>query len=91
MLTYEYVMPNVKRTFSIPDDISVELDKAVPNKERSKFIASSLREALRERKRDELLHLLSNMPRKENPNGISSEDALREIRTNRAEEIMHNS
>lgn len=84
-------MPNVKRTFSIPDDLSAELDVVVPNKERSKFIASSLREALRERKREELLELLSNIPRKENPDGIKSEDVLREIRSNRADEIISNS
>ena len=84
-------MSNVKRTFSIPDDVSAELDVVVPNKERSKFIASSLREALRERKREELLELLSNIPRKENPDGIKSEDVLREIRSNRADEIISNS
>ena len=84
-------MPNVKRTFSIPDDVSVELDAVVPNKERSKFIARSLREALRERKREELLELLSNIPRKENPDGIKSENILMEIRSHRADDIIYNS
>ena len=83
-------MANVKRTFSIPQDISVELDQAVPNKERSKFIALSLREALRERKRNELLHFLANVSRAENPDGVASEDVLREIRAHRADEILHN-
>ena len=84
-------MPNVKRTFSIPADVSAELDDTVPNKERSKFIASSLREALRERKRQALLELLAGMPGQENPDGIKSEDVLREIRSGRADEILSNS
>ena len=84
-------MPNVKRTFTLPDEVSTQLDEAIPNKERSRFIATSLGEALRERKKDELLGLLSSMPRKENPEGLKSEDVLREIRSNRAKEIIANS
>lgn len=84
-------MPNVKRTFTLPEDVSAQLDEAVPNKERSKFIASSLREALREHKKQELLELLSSMPRKQNLKGIKSENVLREIRSNRAQEIISNS
>jgi len=84
-------MPNVKRTFTLPDDVSAQLDEAIPNKERSKFISISLREALRERKKKELLDLLSNMPRKPNPEGVKSEDILTEIRSGRAQEITANS
>ena len=84
-------MPNVKRTFTLPDEVSAQLDEAIPNKERSRFISTSLREALRERKKDELLGLLSSMPRKTNPEGLRSEDVLREIRSNRAQEIIANS
>jgi len=84
-------MPNVKRTFTLPDDVSAQLDEAIPNKERSKFIASSLRDALRQRKKEELLGLLSNIPRKANPDGLKSEDVLREIRSNRAKEVIANS
>lgn len=74
-------MPTVKRTFSIPADLSAELDVVVPNKERSKFIAGSLRDALREHKRTALLELLDRMPVKENLDGTQSEDVLREIRS----------
>lgn len=84
-------MPNVKRTFSIPDDVSDQLDKVIPNKERSKFIATTLREALRDKNREKFLKLLDNMPRAKNPKGIKSEDVLREIRSNRAEDIISNS
>ena len=84
-------MPNVKRTFTLPDEVSAQLDEAIPSKERSRFISTSLREALRERKKDELLGLLTSMPRKANPEGIRSEDVLREIRSNRAQEIIANS
>jgi hypothetical protein len=74
-------MPNVKRTFTFPDEVSAQLNEAIPNKERSRFISTSLKEALRERKKDELLGLLSSMPRKVNPEGLRSEDVLREIRS----------
>ena len=84
-------MPNVKRTFTLPDEVSAQLDEAIPNKERSRFISASLREALRERKKDELLGLLTSMPRKANPEELRSEDVLREIRSNRAQEIIANS
>ena len=84
-------MPNVKRTFTLPDEVSRQLDEAIPNKERSRFISTSLREALRERKKDELLGLLSSMPRKANPAGLKSEDILNEIRSDRAHEIIANS
>jgi metal-responsive CopG/Arc/MetJ family transcriptional regulator len=84
-------MPNVKRTFTLPDEVSTQLNEVIPNKERSKFISSSLRDALRERKKSDLLDLLANMPRKKNPNGLKSEDVLREIRSGRAQEILANS
>lgn len=84
-------MPNVKRTFTLPDEVSRQLDEAIPNKERSRFISTSLRDALRERKKDELLGLLSSMPRKANPAGLQSEDVLSEIRSDRAHEIIANS
>ncbi|MEL6748903.1 MAG: hypothetical protein AAFO09_01260 [Pseudomonadota bacterium] len=84
-------MPNIKRTFTIPDEVSKQLDRAIPSKERSRFIYISLRNALYERKKNELLGLLSSMPRKANPEGYKSEDILREIRSNRAQEIIANS
>ena len=59
----------VKRTFSIP----AELDVVIPNRERAKFIASSLRDALRERKRKELLDLLDRIANKENLDSNQSE------------------
>ena len=62
-------MSTVKRTFSIP----AELDVVIPNRARAKFIASSLRDALRERKRKELLDLLDCIPSKENLDGTQSE------------------
>ena len=78
-------MSTVKRTFSIPADLSAELDVVIPNRERAKFIASSLRDALRERKRKELLDLLDRIPSKGNLDGTQSEDVLREIRSGRAD------
>jgi len=35
-------MAIVKRTFSLPDDLSAEFDQVIPNQERSKFVAKTL-------------------------------------------------
>lgn len=78
-------MSTVKRTFSIPADLSAELNAVIPNRERAEFIASSLRNALRKCKRKELLDLLDHIPSKENLDGTQCEDVLREIRSGRAD------
>lgn len=84
-------MGNVKRTFSLPDEVSEKLDATIPIKERSKFIAATLEEALRKKKRDDLMALLDDMPRNKEPDGVQSEDVLREIRDSRAGEMLDNS
>ena len=84
-------MGNVKRTFTIPDEVSQELDEVIPNRERSKFIAMTLQEALRQKKRDELMKLLDDLPRDKSLDGVQAEDVLREIRDTRADEILSNS
>lgn len=84
-------MATVKRTFSLPDDISNALDEAIPSKARSKFIAQTLANALKEQKRQELIHYLETLPRKPNPDGIRSEDILRQIRDERADDVLRNS
>lgn len=83
-------MANVKRTFTLPDEISEELDAAIPSRERSKFIARTLKEALRKKKQGELMRLLDDLPRKHEPDGILAEDVLRDIRDGRAQEILDN-
>jgi hypothetical protein len=84
-------MPNVKRTFTLPDGISKELDAAIPSRERSKFIAVLLQDGLREKKRQDLMNLLDGLPRKKTSDGVLSEDVLREIRDGRAQNILDNS
>ena len=84
-------MGNVKRTFTLPDEVSQELDEMIPNRWRSKFIAMTLQEALRQKKRDELMKLLDDLPRDKSLDGVQAEDVLREIRDTRADEILSNS
>lgn len=84
-------MRTVKRTFTLPDEVSQELDKAIPSRERSRFIAATLEEALRRKKHDELMALLDDMPRNKTPDGTLAEDVLREIRDGRAQEMLDNS
>ena len=81
-------MANVKRTFTLPDAISEELDATVPNRQRSKFIATMLQEALRNRKQAKLLKLLNTMPHNKNVDGILAEDVLHKIRQERAQEML---
>lgn len=84
-------MGNVKRTFTLPDEVSQELDEVIPSRERSKFIALTLQEALRQKKRDELIALLDDLPNNKTPDGVQSEDVLREIRDTRADAILSHS
>lgn len=84
-------MGNVKRTFTLPNEISQELDEAIPSRERSKFIALTLQEALRQKKRNDLMSLLDDLPRDKTPDGVQAEDVLRGIRDTRADEILSNS
>lgn len=79
-----------KRTFTFPDEVSQELDAMIPSRERSKFMTSLVQEALRAKKREELLSLLDTFPRKKHPDGRLSEDVLREIREGRAHQLLDN-
>ena len=54
-------MPIVKRTFSIPDDVSAELDQTIPNQERSKFVTQTLIEALKQKNRDNLVQAIDDI------------------------------
>jgi hypothetical protein len=54
-------MPIVKRTFSIPDEVSTELDQTIPNQERSKFITQTLIEALKQKNRDKLVQAIDDI------------------------------
>ena len=54
-------MPIVKRTFSIPDEVSAELDQTIPNQERSKFITQTLIEALKQKNREKLVQAIDNI------------------------------
>lgn len=84
-------MVTVKRTFTLPDDVSSDLDKNIPSKERSRFIAMTLREALKGLKREELLHVLNNMEPQKTDVSAQSEDVLRDMRDTRPQEILDNS
>ncbi|MBL4746212.1 MAG: hypothetical protein JKY08_07565 [Flavobacteriaceae bacterium] len=84
-------MANVKRTFSLPNEISEELDQTIPNKERSKFLAQSLRSALKEHKRTELLNILKSSTPQAIPEGKKSiVDALGDIRISQYKELESN-
>ena len=84
-------MATVKRTFTLPDDVSSDLDENIPSKERSRFIAVTLREALKDRKREELLQILEDMKPQKTGVSAQSEDILRAMRDTRAQEVLDNS
>ncbi len=84
-------MANVKRTFTLPEDVSAELDVCIPNKERSKFIARTLRDALQERKRQAALNVLENITPQKIPAGKKGVvEALRDIRQSTFQELKDN-
>ena len=54
-------MGTVKRTFSIPEEVSTELDETIPNQERSKFITQTLAEALKKKNSEKLMQALDEV------------------------------
>lgn len=54
-------MTIVKRTFSLPDDLSAEFDQAIPNQGRSKFVAQTLAAALQQHHQKNLLRAIDNI------------------------------
>lgn len=54
-------MPIIKRTFSIPDEVSAELDQTIPNQERSKFVTQTLTEALKKKNREKLVQAIDGI------------------------------
>lgn len=84
-------MANVKRTFSLPAELSTALDATIPNKERSKFIAITLKEALQEKKRNALLALLNATTPTKIPKGKKGVvEALRDMREADFKELQSN-
>ncbi len=71
-------MSVVKRTFSLPDDVSELLDKSIPNQERSKFIALLISAALKKNKIKALVDAIDNTDRQKKD--ISIIDVIRNIR-----------
>ncbi len=83
-------MPNIKRTFSIPDMISQELDAVIPSKERSKFISQTLQDALKRKKKERLLEALEGIKPVANHSNQSSEAVLRTLREERIQSLVTN-
>jgi hypothetical protein len=72
-------MSAIKRSFSIPVDISQALDEVIPIQERSAFVAHSHSEALRKVKKDKLIEAIDNIETWDS-GGESTVDILRKIR-----------
>lgn len=49
----------VRKTFSLPDDVSASMEQEIPERERSKFVSQAIVMAMRERKKEDLLGLIS--------------------------------
>ena len=71
-------MSVVKRTFSLPDDVSELLDKTIPNQERSKFIALLISDALKKKKIIALVDAIDNADMQKKDTSIV--DVIRNIR-----------
>lgn len=83
-------MAIVKRTFSIPENISHQLDKAIPKQEKSRFVSNTLAEALRARNRQSLIKTLDELEPWENQSDQSVVEVLREIRYAESEKLADN-
>ncbi len=79
-------MAIVKRTFSIPDDVSAMLDAAIPNQRRSRFITRTISEALQKRNCEKLIGALDNIAPWE-PTDEPVVDTIRKIRQAQARGI----
>ena len=80
-------MPTVQRTFSIPKDVSSDLDEMIPNQERSKFISKSIIEALRIKKKDALLSAIDNVQPWDDVDGLSAVELIRQLRKQETEKL----
>ena len=72
-------MGTVKRTFSISDEVSTELDETIPNQERSKFITQTLAEALKKKNSEKMMQALDEVETWE-PGEESVVETIRKIR-----------
>jgi len=82
-------MSAVKRTFSLPKEISTQLDETIPDQKRSKFVAETLAEALKRQNRDKLIDALNAIEPKASV-GRTSEEIIREIRQRHATKYTAN-
>ena len=76
-------MSVIKRTFSLPDDVSDLLNESVPNQERSKFITLLISNALKKRKINALLEAIDQLE-PEKTQGESIVEVIRRIRQTKA-------
>lgn len=83
-------MATVKRMFSIPESVSSELDETIPNQERSKFITTTLTEALRRKKKEALLSAIDNIKSWQNDDGLSAVELIRQLREQETEKLTAN-
>jgi gamma-glutamyl:cysteine ligase YbdK (ATP-grasp superfamily) len=85
-------MAIVKRTFSIPEEISHKLDENIPQQEKSRFVSNILAEALRRQNKEKLLKLLDELePSANAQNDESVVDIIRGIRQQRSKRLVNNS
>lgn len=69
----------VKRTFTLPEEVSDTLDQTIPNQKRSQFIAKVLSEAFKKRRRQDLIKTLDAIEPWENVEE-SAVDLIRRVR-----------
>ncbi len=75
-------MAVIKRTFSIPDEVSKQLNSAVPSQGRLMFVTNILTQVPKEKKRKKLLDALDSIK----PWKVSEEPVVDIIRKIRAQE-----
>ena len=69
----------VRKTFSIPDDVSASMEQAIPERERSKFVSQAIAMAMKECNKQELMDLIK-ISGNDRPARKSSVELVRELR-----------
>lgn len=85
-------MRSTKRSFSLPSEVSTDLDETVPSQERSSFVAKAVRKELEAVKRQKFLEYLDAMefqPPQEDDTP-SSVEIIRELREGRTNQLANN-
>ena len=78
----------ITRSYSIPEDVAQFID-TLPKMERSKFVSSTLRQAIQNRTKQKALDMLDSITAVDNGDKKTSVELVRESRDRRREHVSN--